>query len=125
MQGRLNEQERKQALSSLLFILSCNVIYVYFLDWNFTTLVIRSVQLFCVYQVRPLDDFTRNLFMFVVMVSNVPVLLIHCIVEGTQPLILMFVGQIVLSRVFTLLFNDLIIIGLQTIILLHPKFLTA
>eukprot|EP01117_Protostelium_nocturnum_P002460 TRINITY_DN13152_c0_g1_i1.p1 TRINITY_DN13152_c0_g1~~TRINITY_DN13152_c0_g1_i1.p1 ORF type:complete len:128 (+),score=11.04 TRINITY_DN13152_c0_g1_i1:55-438(+) len=124
MNAGLADDSRAAAVQSLMFLLSCNVIHMYFLDWNFVTLTTRSIQLFCVYKVRKQNEFARKIiFIMIVIGSNLPILVTHMFYRGVQPFILMFVGQVVISRVPTILFNDLIIILLESVIVYHPKYI--
>jgi len=117
-------ESRNGALTSLSFLLACNVVYMYFLDWNILTLSIRAFQLFCVYKGRRNDLFLRKLIFYVIVVfANLPVLMVHLFYKGIQPLILVFVGDIISAAPHTVLVNDALIIALESLIILHAHLL--
>jgi len=132
------EDTRSKFINSLSYILGCNVLYMYFLDWNIFTLLIRGLQLFCAYRGskpeeseisnrRNSQSVQRILFVFIVIISNLPVLLLHLTSRKIQPISLNFIGtndetQLMASP-YTLLLGDLFVMIIQSLLILHRSWL--
>mmetsp|Transcript_22665 Transcript_22665/g.31557 ORF Transcript_22665/g.31557 Transcript_22665/m.31557 type:complete len:162 (-) Transcript_22665:71-556(-) len=126
-----NTSSRTQFLNGIAFNLAYHSIFLYFLDWSFLCLLIRGIQLFCVYKGSSKNSnyvTQRALFISTVLFANFPVLLMHLLYKGSHPIILVFVGNQIgntgglFASPLSLLFHDFIVIGLQTLLILNFKF---
>jgi len=129
-------ESRKKILSALNYVLSCNVIYMYFLDWNVFTLLLRALQLFCVYKggkilvrgragLEGTSIVQKAIFLAVVILSNLPILLAHIFYGGVKPIILTFIGpsHVYAEPPLVLFLHDLFVMVLQTCMILNRQLL--
>jgi len=123
------EDSRLAFLNSLNFIIACQIVYMYFLDFNMITLLLHVIQMLIIYHgckhnpsQRGVTSFQRNLFVCVVIFSNIPVILFHVFYENVSPIVLTFIGSEELhgSR---LLLNDAIVMILESFMILNQYFL--
>jgi len=122
------EEGRTFFLAQLHYVTACQIIYMYFLDFNLVTLLLHFVQLLVIYHGskhhtprQGVTSFQKSIFVCIVLFSNLPVILLHIFYQKTSLITLNFVGTTELAQLQTLLMNDLLIILLESCMVLHRK----
>lgn len=119
------EDSRASFLSALFYVLCCNVIYMYFLDWNSSTLLIRALQLLLLYKYAQWSQSGASprgsAFLYAILFSNIPILLIHALYRNPRPFLLTFMGQPRLASYGMIFLHDAFIIIMEYIIISHRK----
>jgi len=127
------EEGRSLFLNSLHYIIACQIIYMYFLDFNLITLFLHLIQLLVIYHGsrhnssrRGVSNFQKSIFICIVIFSNLPVIILHIFSETTSPIVLTFVSssrELTRAALYTLLYNDALIIMLESFMVLHRRLL--
>jgi len=122
------DEGRSSFLAQLHYVTACQIVYMYFLDFNLVTLLLHFVQLLVIYHGskhhssrQGVTSFQKSIFVCIVLFSNLPVILLHIFYQKTSPIVLTFVGTSELAQLHTLLVNDLVIILLESCMVLHRK----